>query len=335
MTERDLRALPKANLHLHLTGAMRPTTLRDLAERYGIALPDAPAGPASWHRFQTGYDAAREAIRTTDDVHRVIREAAEDNAADGAVWLEIQVDPTSYAARLGAAGAEAREGMAAVVSAAVTGARLASDAVGIGVDIVIASSWARSRQHAELLAGVAADFAGRGVVGFGLSNDERRGEVRDFRSAFRLAADAGLMAVPHAGSFLGAWHVRECVELLGATRIGHGFTAATDNALVTKLATERITLEICPSAYPAVGLLDAVTALPLPRLLAAGVPVALGTDDPLFFGAGLSDQYAMVREAFDLTDLELAELARGSIRGSAAPSEVTTRELKRIDEWLN
>ena len=172
------------------------------------------------------------------------------------------------------------------------------------------------------------------MVGFGLSNDERQGQVIDFQPAFRRATEAGLMAVPHAGSFLGAWHVRECVELLGATRIGHGFTAAADATLLAKLAAEQVTLEVCPSAYPAVGLLDEVARLPLRRLIDAGVPVALGTDDPLFFGTGLVEQYALVREVLGFNDAELAELARCSVRGSAAPPAVKSKELKRIDEWL-
>ena len=108
---RDLHALPKAHLHLHFTGSMRHATLLELAERDGIALPDAlvhdwpprltAADEKGWFRFQRLYDVARSVLRTEDDVRRLVREAAEDDVADGGRWLEIQVDPSGYAARFG------------------------------------------------------------------------------------------------------------------------------------------------------------------------------------------------------------------------------------------
>ena len=103
---RDLRELPKAHLHLHLTGSMRPATLLELAALHGVRLPDALTSPApprldttderGWFRFQRLYDIARSVIRTPDDVRRVVLEAVQDDAADGSRWLELQVDPSGY-----------------------------------------------------------------------------------------------------------------------------------------------------------------------------------------------------------------------------------------------
>lgn len=104
---RDLTLLPKAHLHLHFTGSMRPSTLMELADKYGVRLPDAlTAGEPpklratderGWFRFQRLYDAARSCLREPDDIRRLVREAAEEDVRDGSGWLEIQVDPTSYA----------------------------------------------------------------------------------------------------------------------------------------------------------------------------------------------------------------------------------------------
>lgn len=319
---RDLRHLPKANLHLHLTGSMRPATLAELADRYGVPVPPplSPGMTHGWAAFQTRYDAARDALRTAADIGRLVAEAAADDAADGAGWLELQVDPTSYAERLG--------GLEPVVEAVLAGAR--SRPVGV----VLAASWARPPEVAVEVARLAARYSGAGVVGFGLSNDERRGRVADFAPAFRIAADAGLLAVPHAGFYEPAWHVRDCVNLLGARRIGHGVTASADPGALDLLATKGVALEVCPTSYPPLGVIADFAALPLRNLLDAGVRVALGSDDPLLFPGGLHRQYEIARQDLGCTDAELAVLARHSVEASAAPVEVRRRLAAGIDAWV-
>lgn len=321
-TMRDLRALPKANLHLHLTGSMRADTLAELAARGGLPLPDPldPRVAHGWSEFQSRYDVARAAVRTAADVTRVVAEAAIDNAAEGAGWLELQVDPSSYAERLG--------GPEAVVEAVLAGAH------GTPTGVILACGWAAPPDVALRVARLAVRYAPDGVVGFGLSNDERLGRVADFAPAFRVTGEAGLLAVPHAGFYEGAWHVRECVALLGARRIGHGLTAAVDPATLDLLATGGVALEVCPTSYPPLGVVAELAAVPVRALLAAGVPVALGTDDPLLFGAGLVEQYAIAR-ALGCPDEELAALARHSIVASAAPAPVRDQLLADVDRWLS
>ncbi|SDU41596.1 adenosine deaminase [Jiangella alkaliphila] len=325
MPPRPVETLPKVQSHLHLTGAMRPATLDELATRHGIAVPPLAAltgGPYEWAVFQGRYDAARAAIRTPDDVARVVREAAEDDAAGGCGWSELQVDPTSYAPAFG--------GLEAAVEAVLAAAAAAPLPMGV----IVASSWARSGEHATTLARLAARYAGDGVVGFGLSNDERLGRVEDFAPAFRVAADAGLLRTPHGGFFTGAAHVRACVEMLGATRVGHGTSAAADPAVLAQLAERGVALELCPASYPPFGV-HALDELPVRTLLAAGVPVAIGSDDPLLFAVGLAGQYALCRDALGLTDGELAALARGSITSSAAPAALKRTMLAGVDAWLS
>lgn len=317
---RDLRELPKANLHLHLTGSMRPATLAELAARYDVDVPP-PLGPGehAWPEFQQRYDAARDAIRTADDIRRVVAEAVEDNLADGCTWLELQFDPTSYADLLG--------GLEPVVEAVLEG--LGDAPAGA----LVSSSWGRSGEHAEQLARVAARYCEHGVVGFGLSNDERLGVVDDFARAFRVADGAGLLGAPHAGFYEPPWHVRACVETLGARRIGHGLTAAADPAIVELLTRRQVALEICPTSYPPFGVADTRT-LPVRALLEAGVPVALASDDPLLFGANVTDQYTIARHELNLTDEELAAIARHSIAASAAPDQLKRTETSAVEEWL-
>ena len=145
---------------------------------------------------------------------------------------------------------------------------------------------------------------------------------------------AGLLAVPHGGELLGPESVRGCLDDLNADRIGHGVGAATDPALVRRLADQQITLEVCPASNVALGVAATPADVPLIRLLDAGVPVALGADDPLLFGSRLTAQYELARNVHRLADERLAGLARMSVRGSAAPEEVKAGLLARIDAWL-
>jgi adenosine deaminase len=317
---RDLRALPKANLHLHLTGSMRPSTAAELARYYGLPpLPAVPIEPGvvhGWDAFQARYDTARAAVRSAEDIARVVREAVEQDAADGVGWTELQVDPTSYAEWLGS--------LEAVVEALLDAAR------DLPAGVVLAASWGAEPEHAERIAGLAVKHAPDGVLGFGLSNDERRGRVSDFVPAFRLVADAGLARVPHAGFYEGAWHVRDCVELLGATRIGHGLTSLDDPAVVALLAERQVALEVCPTSYPPFGVASALSAVP--ALLDDGVPVALASDDPLLFGVGVLGQYEMVRQV--CSDDALATIAATSVRASHAPADLKRWLLDGVRDWL-
>jgi adenosine deaminase len=333
---RDLSTLPKAHLHLHFTGSMRHTTLVELAERDGVHLPDAlvedwpprlsAADEKGWFRFQRLYDVARSVLRTPDDVRRLVREAAEDDVRDGGRWLEIQVDPSGYAARFG--------GITAFTDLVLDCVRDASERTGLGIAVVVAANRTRHPLDARTLARLAAQYAGRGVVGFGLSNDERRGSTVDFGPAFAIAGRAGLLLAPHGGELRGPDHVRLCLDHLGAHRLGHGVRSAEDPALLERVVAEGVALEVCPVSNVTLGVYSDLTSVPLPQLLDAGATVALGADDPLLFGSRLEGQYATMRAAHELTDAQLAELARMSFRASRAPSDVVADGLAAVDAWL-
>ncbi|GAA2146217.1 adenosine deaminase [Nocardioides koreensis] len=334
---RDLHALPKAHLHLHFTGSMRHETLLELAERDGIVLPDSlvsewppklsAADEKGWFRFQRLYDVARSVLRTPDDVRRLVTEAAEDDVRDGGRWLEIQVDPSGYGARFG--------GITAFTDLVLDAVRDASRETGLGMAVVIAANRTRHPLDARTLARLAAQYAGRGVVGFGLSNDERRGTTGDFAPAFAIAERAGLALVPHGGELLGPASVRVCLDSLRADRLGHGIRSVEDPALLDRIVEAGVVLEVCPVSNVALGVYSDLTSVPLPALMAAGATVALGADDPLLFGSRLAGQYATMRAAHDLTDADLAELARMSIRGSRAPDEVKKELTADVDAWLD
>lgn len=333
---RDLKSLPKAHLHLHFTGSMRPSTLLELAEKYGVHLPDALRGGAppklratderGWFRFQRLYDLARSCLREPEDIQRLVREAAEEDVRDGSRWLEIQVDPTSYAPRLG--------GLIPALEIILDAVRTTSRETGLGMRVLVAANRMKHPLDARTLARLAVRYRDQGVVGFGLSNDERRGFARDFDRAFAIARDGGLLAAPHGGELAGPISVRDCLNDLGAARVGHGVRAAEDPAVLTSLAEAGVACEVCPASNVALGVYERPEDVPLRTLWDAGVPMALGADDPLLFGSRLAEQYRIAREHHAFTDHELAELARQSVRASAAPEDVRGKILVEIDAWL-
>jgi adenosine deaminase len=338
MPERDVAELPKAHLHLHFTGSMRPSTLSELAQQHGIRLPETlrehhllrlTPDERGWFRFQRMYDAARAVVRDEEAMRRIVLEAAQDDAAEGSRWLELQVDPTSYAPFVG--------GLTPALEIVLDAAREATASTGCQVAVVVAASRIRHPLDARTLARLAVKHAGDGpgeVVGFGLSNDERRGTTEDFAPAFAIAARAGLASVPHSGELLGPASIRTTLDALHPDRLGHGVRSAEDPELLARIVDSGVGLEVCPSSNVALGVYRTLADVPLPRLVDAGARIALGADDPLLFGPRLAAQYRAAREMHGFPDDDLAALARSSVEISRAPADVRTRLLAGIDAWL-
>src|SRR5690606_28211437 len=262
-------------------------------------------------------------------MRRILPEAADAAAASGRRRRETQVDPTSYAPFVG--------GITPALEIVIDEARTASAATGVEVAVIVAASRTRHPLDARTLARLAARHAGDGpgeVIGFGLSNDERRGTTSEFAPAFRIARRAGLVGVPHGGELEGPEHVRDVVTHLKPVRLGHGIRTTEDPDLLARLVDAGITFEVCPASNVSLGVYPEPGDVPLRALLDAGARVALGADDPLLFLSRLSEQYRIAREAHGLDDAALADLARASIRGSLAAESAKRAMLSEVDAWL-
>lgn len=272
------------------------------------------------------YRTAKAVLRGTTDLQRLVTEIAEDAASDGAVWVEVHFNTTLYGE--GETTTECIERFLEL-------AGRASDATGVGIGLVLAADRTVDPSVAVRRARLAATFAGRGVVGFGLVNDETRSPPEPFAEAFAIAREAGLISVPHAGEFAGPDSVRGALDALGARRIGHCVRAVEDPKLLRRLAEEGVCCDVSPSSNVTMGLYDSIQQHPIAAMLAAGVPVSLNADNPLFTGRGLLHEYELIRATLGLSDEEMAGIARTSIVASGMHETDKTSALQNIATWLD
>ncbi|MBH68912.1 MAG: adenosine deaminase [Rhodospirillaceae bacterium] len=356
---RDLQLLPKAHLHIHLEGAMRPQTLARYCLNYGIEVPMDTRGMQfqNFQAFNDVYRAASDSIRTKKDLARVILEVAEDAANDGALWIEAAFDTDRYSILRENSPYRLFETPREGWEFALMTAEEASKATGIGIAFISAIDRTKPIEHAMRRAQLTAKivtteqhriqsgmtgFSGQynGIVGLGLHGNEEGYPPEIFREAFQVGAkDAGILSIPHAGEIApspgeGAKSVSDAIELLGAARIQHGVLAAEDPALIDKLKIKNICLDICPSSNIQLSIFPTIKMHPLPELIKAGVACDIGSDDPLLFGPSLLDEYELCRAEFGFSDEIMATLARNSFFYSGAPPEIKETGLSKIDEWL-
>jgi adenosine deaminase len=322
---RDLLALPKAHLHLHLEGGMRPATLADLAAKYGMEVP-VVRGFGSFPMFADMYVAACEVLREPDDLVRLINDTLDDAAAAGAVYIEPSFFLPHHRERLGPDEY--------VLEMALDALAAASERTGVAAAFMLAADRTRSPEDAVEQARIAAKYARRGIVAFGLANDEAPWPPEPFVESFSIARHAGLLSTPHAGELAGPDSVRGAIDVLGADRIQHGVRAAEDPALIERIVAEGICLDVCPTSNILLSVIPDMESHPLLQLLDAGVRCSINADDPLLFGPGLLEEYELCRTQLQLTDDHLAQAARSSLLASGAPEPVRKQALIDIDTWL-
>jgi adenosine deaminase len=303
---------------------MRPTTLAELADRDGTEVPPIE-GFGSFAEFAGTYLAATRVIASPADLARLFDEVVEDAARAGAVWVE----PAFYAAR----HTERLGPLEGVYELAVDALAAAAARHGIGAGLMVSADRTAPPEEALTLAGIATRLAGRGVVAFGLANDEAAWPPEPLAPAFRLARDAGLLATPHAGELAGPASVRGALDALGADRIQHGVRALEDPELVRRLADEGVPCDVCPTSNVLLSVAPTLEGCALGPLLDAGVRCTVNADDPLLFGSGLLEEYELCRDQLGFDDERLAAIARTSIEVSGAPEDQKAAALAGIEAW--
>ena len=338
---------------------MRFATLHDLCAVYGVAPPPDTRGRhfKDFGGFLKVFWAACHCIRSHDDLARLIHEVAEDAIADGACWIELAFDTARYSTLRAGGPHQLFETQEEGWLFALQTAEAASRSTGVGIAFISAVDRVMPLEHAMERARVTSKlvldgrheihyhlpwFEGRhaGIVGFGLHGNEQGHPPEPFAESFNVALDGtNLISAPHAGEIApspggGPASVAGAVDHLGARRIAHGVLAIHDPTLVGRLAAEEICLDICPTSNLLLNVFPSAEAHPLPRLLDAGVPCTLGSDDPLLFGPSLRDEFSLCRQAMGLDDQRLAALARTSFLHSGAPEPLKQAGLEAVASWL-
>jgi aminodeoxyfutalosine deaminase len=285
---------PKIELHVHLEGAVSPQALIDAARRNGCSLPawtveELAAFMAfrDFGHFLEAWFATTPALRTERDYRELVVDYARRARDQGAVYVEGIFSPSDKLPH-GVTLETVFEGFC-------DGAAQAREEVGIDVLLTPDITRGATVRDASEVARHAVRYRERGVVGLGLGGDEARFPPQQYAEAFAIARDGGLGSVPHAGETVGPESIRSALDALGADRIRHGVRAVEDEDLLAELAERQVVCDVCVVSNLRLGIAPSVDGHPLPRMLAAGVPCTVSTDDPTFFDCDLESEHAAAR----------------------------------------
>lgn len=312
------RHLPKVDLHRHLEGSLRLSTLYDVARQHGITLPLEPFNslvqlehddPLTFTNFLSKFQHLRQFYRSPEIIARLAQEAVEDAADDGVLYLELRFTPIALTRLQGFSLAEVMDWVA-------QSAHEAAQKRGLMLRLIVSVNRHEPVEQAETVARLAAERRHLGIVGLDLAGNEADFSAVPFAGIFRDAQQSGLHVTVHAGEWGGASNVREAIETLNAERVGHG-VRVVDDPEVMALARERgVTFEVCITSNVQSGVFPSIEVHPITRMIRAGLRVTLNTDDPGIQRITLSDEYKIALEDMGLSDGQFIETVLNGARGA-------------------
>lgn len=310
----EIQALPKTNLHTHMEGCVRVQTVIELARAQGIALgvPDAQVADSmqvtgaetSLGDYLAKVTFTQPVMKNFDALRRICFEAAEDAARCNVRYYELRAGPTIHVT--------ASLSLHRVIEAMLAGLADAEKKYAITCRLIVASLRHDPPSKSVELARAALDFRGQGVVGFDLAGDEALYPATLHREAFEIVRAGGLGITVHAGEASDSREVEYAVQVLGATRIGHGMHSIENRQVVKLLCEREITLEVCPTSNVHTCTVPSIQEHPLPQFLAQGVRMTIGDDDPITSRTDMSRELALLHKQFSL---DLATLRSFQVNG--------------------
>lgn len=314
--------LPKAELHCHLDGSLRPATLLQLSAAGGHALPVGTARElGSWMRvhdaanledYLARFEITLAVMQDAASIERIAHELVLDAALDGVRYLEVRYCPQLHTL----AGLSYDDVMQSLLRGLARGERETGTAARVIVCALRSLPW----PHAMEMAEIAVAFKDRGVVAFDLAGGEHGNPAHAHAQAFDYARNSDLWVTVHAGEGDGPLSIREAVHRCSADRIGHGTRLFEDPALEQYVLDHRIPLEVCPTSNVQTRVVSTLREHPLDRYRRMGIVVTLNTDNRLMSGVSLTDEYVNCAAAFGYSIADLAEFSLGAFDSAFLPT---------------
>jgi len=328
-----LHALPKAELHVHMDGSLRPATMGELAMERGVELPAYEADELAAHMLVSDAHSLEEylarfvltlsVMQDAAALERIAYELAEDHARETVRYVEVRFCPA-----LNTHGGLTPD---EVMDATLAGLERAERDFDIRTRVIVCALRTLEPAISVEMAELAVTYRSRGVVAFDLAGAEAGNPVVDHLEAFKVAQEAGLPRTVHAGEGFGALSIHQAVHLAGAARIGHGTRLYEDPALEAVVRAQQIPLEVCITSNVQTGVARSYGQHPVRRYRDGGIPVILCTDNRLMSGVSVTEEYAHARDHLGFTWGDLVNVARTGF-ACAFLDDVEKAELLRVFE---
>ncbi|MBI3983546.1 MAG: adenosine deaminase [Gemmatimonadetes bacterium] len=337
MITRDLlHRLPKAELHVHLDGCIRPATMIDLARAQGVTLPaDDPAALAramfvrnaqNLEEYLEKYTVTLAVMQTPGALERIAYEFVVDSAAENVRYVEVRYCPALHTPALTYAQA---------VEAPLAGLKRAEAETGTMARLIVCGLRTLEPRVSLDLARLAVDYRRAGVVAFDLAGSERGHPARDHAKAFEHARGNGLACTCHAGEGDGPESIRQALEICGAQRIGHGTRLHEDPDLAAYVCEHGVPLEICLTSNLHTHTVTDLARHPAADYLRRGCMVTLNTDSRLMDATTLTDEYWVAHRTLGLSRADLERVVLNTFRAAFLPEEEKTALLARVTKELS
>ena len=334
VTEDLLRALPKTDLHCHLDGGMRLSTILDLARQQGVKLPaDDEAGLArAIHRgevcnsledYLVAFDVTLSVLQTEEALFRAAYEMGLDAAAENVRYLEVRYSPALHLQK----GLK----MTTVVDAVLEGLRQAKRETRIKYGVLVCGIRHMSPQTSVRLAELCVAYKNRGVVGFDLAGAEAAFPAKDHQEAFQLILKNNVNCTAHAGEAYGPESIAQALHVLGAHRIGHGTRLREDGDLLNYVNDHRIPLECCLSSNVQTRAVHDLQSHPLKFYLDYGLRVTLNTDNRLITDTTVTKELWLAHTELGLSLEDLLDLIVSGFKSAFLPQREKQDLLRSVN----
>jgi adenosine deaminase len=329
-----VKRLPKTDIHCHLDGCLRPRTMLELADAQGVKLPTRKLGELT--RILTAgkrtrslgdylriFDITLSVMQERGALYRVAYELAEDAAAENVRHLEVRYSPILHRAR--------KLAWQDIVEPVIAGLADAGRKHGMSTGTIICGIRSMDPRTSLLLAELAVEYKGRGVLAFDLAGQEKDYPAKAHQAAFQLILKNNINSTVHAGEAFGPASIGQALHHCGAHRIGHGTRLREDQDLMRYVCDHRIPLEVCLSSNVQTHTVPSIKEHPFGYYFKQGLRVTLNTDSRLISDTTVSKELLLAARAFRLSPYEVKRIVIMGFKSAFLPYADKARMLREVN----